>query len=194
MIRNNKRFHATVKILSIIMFLLLCIASVSAITVSGSKYSGSILPGKTDTHIMTVSIGAEEKPMDVKVEVLGFGQSLDKAYTTIDLAKDTSVYSATPFITLDNTTVHLEPGIGKDITAKISIPQNAGPGGRYALIYVHTLPVKGQSYTTAVLVPVMITISGTTPTETGSIIDLSVGEVTMRHPIKVATKFKNTGD
>jgi hypothetical protein len=194
MSRTKGRFHAGIQGILILLFLSLCIASVSAISVSGSKYIGSILPGGTDTHIMTVSIGSSEDPTDVNVEVFGFGQSMGQTYTPLDPANDVSAYSAQSFITLDNDSVHLEPGTGRVVNAKISIPENAGPGGRYALIYIHALPGKGKSFTTAVLIPVMITISGTTPTETGSITDLSVGNVTLGQPITVTTTLKNTGN
>jgi hypothetical protein len=174
--------------------LLVLPATVSAIGVSGTKYMGSITPGGTDTHTMTVSLGSEENPTDLMVEVYGFGQNMDQGYSALNPADDVNPYSARSFITLDNSSFHLEPGTAKSINAKISVPANAGPGGRYALIYIHALPGKGQSFTTAVLVPVLITITGTTPTVTGSITNLSVGEVTAGQPITVTTTLKNTGN
>jgi plastocyanin len=177
-----------------ICLLLVLPAGVSAITVSGSKYMGSIAPGGTDIHTMTVGVGSGEDPTDILVGLYGFGQSPDQSYTTINPANDTGPYSARSFITLDNSSLHLEPGVPQTINAKISVPANTGPGGRYALILIHALPSKGQTFTTAVLVPVLITISGTTPTETGSITGLSVGEVTQGQPITVTTTFTNTGN
>ena len=180
--------------LVVLCLLLVLTAGVSAISVSGSKYMDSIRPGGTDTHTMTVSIGPGEDPTDILVEVYGFGQNMDQGYAAVNPADDTSPYSARSLITLDTSSVHLEPGVAQSIHAKISVPANAGPGGRYALIYIHALAGKGKSFTTAVLVPVLITISGTTPTETGSITDLSVGEVTLGQPITVTTTLKNTGN
>lgn len=174
--------------------LLVLPASVSAISVSGSKYMDSIAPGGTDTHTMTVSVGSGEDPTDISVEVYGFGQGMDQSYSALNPLDDVSPYSARSFITLDNSSVHLEPGVAQSIYAKIAVPANAGSGGRYALIYIHALPGKGKSFTTAVLVPVLVTISGTTPTETGSITDLSVGAVTLGQPITVTTTLKNTGN
>jgi hypothetical protein len=194
MSRTKGKFHAGTLGILIIIFLLLCIASVSAISVSGTKYTGSILPGGTDTHTMTISIGSGEDPTDVNVEVYGFGQSMGQTYTPLDPANDVSPCSARSFITLDNTSVHLEPGVAQIVKAKISIPKNVGSGGLYALIYIHALPGKGKSFTTAVLIPVMITIAGTTPTEAGSITNLSVGDVAIGQPITVITTFKNTGN
>ncbi|MDD1682496.1 MAG: hypothetical protein LUO98_01560 [Methanoregula sp.] len=174
--------------------LLVLPAGVSAISVTGSKYLDSIKPGGTDTHTMTVSIGAGEDPTEIQAEVYGFGQNMDQGYSALNPADDTNPYSARSIITLDNSSLHLEPGVAQSIHAKISVPANAGPGGRYALIYIHALPGKGKSFTTAVLVPVLITIAGTTPTMTGSITDLSVGTVTVGQPITVITTLKNTGN
>jgi len=189
-------FMGISRIIGLVALCLLLVlpAGVSAISVSGSKYMDSIKPGGTDTHTMTMSVGPGEDPTDILVEVYGFGQNMDLGYLALNPADDTSPYSARSFITLDNSSVHLEPGIAKTINAKISVPANAGPGGRYALIYIHALPGKGKSFTTAVLVPVLVTIGGTTPTVTGSITDLSVGEVTLGQPITVTTTLKNTGN
>lgn len=173
---------------------MLSVASVSAISVSGAKFLGNISPGETVVHQMTIGIGPDEDPTDVLLEVMGFGQSLDKGYATIDPVNDVSPYSARTFITLDNTSVHLEPGSKQVINANISLPANVGAGGRYAIIYIHALPGKGKSFTTAVIVPVLITISGTTLTETGSITGVNVGDVTIGQPITVTTTLKNTGN
>ena len=103
-------------------------------------------------------------------------------------------YSARSFITLDNSTIHLKPGTKQSVTATINLPQNVGAGGRYAIIYIHSLPGAGSSLSTAVVVPVFITVAGTTPTETGSILQVDTGTVTIGQPITITTTFKNTGN
>jgi hypothetical protein len=179
---------------ALVIILFLSVVPVSAISVSGAKYMGNISPGGTAVHTMTVGIGPAEDPTDVMVEVVGFGQSMDKGYTTLDPANDLSPYSARPFITLDKSSVHIEPGTTQTINANISLPKNIGDGGRYAIIYIHALPGKGKSFTTAVTVPVLITDSGTALFETGSITKLDVGDVTIGQPITITTNLKNTGN
>lgn len=176
------------------VLLLVLPATVAAIGVTGSKYMASIRPGDTDTHSMTVSIGKDEDPTDILLEVYGFGQEPDQGYTVVTPPDDASPFSARSFITLDTSSVHLEPGTSKTVNAKIAVPANTGAGGRYALIYIHALPGKGKSFTTAVMVPVLVTIAGTTPAEAGSITSLSVGEVTVGEPITVTTLLRNTGN
>ncbi|PKL68315.1 MAG: hypothetical protein CVV30_10340 [Methanomicrobiales archaeon HGW-Methanomicrobiales-1] len=146
---------------------------------------------------MTIGIGQNENPTDVSVEVMGLGQDLDQTYTTIDPRSDTTPYSARTFISLDKTLIHLKPGIPEKVTATITLPKDVGSGGRYASIYIYAVPAQGQigqTMTTAAIVPVAITISGTTPTITGSITSVDVGEVVVGQPISVTTSFKNTGN
>ena len=191
--RNFRNESRMIGIIALCLLLVLP-AAVSAIGVTGSKYVGSIQPGGTDIHNMTVTIGANDNPTDVLVEVYGFGQNIGQGYAAVTQANDVSPYSARSFIKLSTSSFHLEPGAAQNVDATISVPANTGPGGRYALIYIHAKPSKGASFTTAVLVPVLITIAGTPPTVTGSITNLSVGEVTVGQPITVTTTLKNTGN
>jgi len=181
-------------IAAFLLLLAVCIAPAAAIGVTGAKYLGSIPPGGTDTHQMDINIGAGEDPTDIVVEVKGFGQTLDASYTSLDPASDVSPYSARSFITLDRASLHLEPGSEQTVTATIKLPQDVGQGGRYAIIYVHALPGKGKAFTTAVNVPVFITVAGTTLTETGSILQVATGDLAIGLPIAITTTFKNTGN
>jgi hypothetical protein len=190
----QRSFTMTIVIPALLILMLGCSAPVSAISVSGAKYMNSIPPGGTDIQKMTVGIGADDDPTDVMVEVLGFGQTRDLVYTTLTPVNDLSPYSARKFISLDTNTIHLEPGAKKEVTAKITLPKDVGAGGRYAIIYIHALPGKGKSFTTAVNVPVLVTVSGSSPTEAGSITHLDVGNVTIGQPISIITSFKNTGN
>ena len=191
---RQQSWSTRIAISVIIILLLLCMAPAAAIGVLGAKYMGSISPGGTDTHVVTINVGADETATDVMVEVAGFGQTANGIYMPLDPGNDVSPYSARSFITLDNSTIHLVPGTQQSVTAKINLPQNSGPGGRYAIIYVHSLPGKGASLATAVVVPVFITVAGTTPTETGSILQVDTGTVTIGQPITITTTFKNTGN
>ena len=179
---------------AVIILVLLCIAPAAAIGVLGAKYTGSIPPDGTDTHLLTIDVGADEQATDIMVEVAGFGQTPGGVYIPLDPANDVSTYSARSFITLNSSKIHLEPGTKKSLAATIHLPKNTGDGGRYAIIYVHSLPGAGASLATAVVVPVFITVAGTKPAETGSIIQVAAGTVTIGQPITITTTFKNTGN
>jgi hypothetical protein len=92
--------------------------------------------------------------------------------------------------------VHLDPGSKQVVTATISVPSNAGAGGRYAIINIHTKPVGGGavSLVTAINVPVMVTLKGTQMSETGDISGVTVGEIVQGKPVTVTTNFVNTGN
>ena len=191
---QQQSWSIKIEISAVLILMLLCMAPASAIGVLGAKYMESIAPGGTDIHVVTIDVGPNEKATDIMVEVAGFGQTLGGVYIPLDQAQDVSLYSARSFITLDNTTVHLIPGTKQSVKATINLPKDAGPGGRYAIIYVHALPGAGSSLATAVVVPVLITVAGTTPTESGSIGQIDTGTITIGQPITITTTFKNTGN
>ena len=191
----QKSPKTAVRILAYLLLIGLCfILPASAISVTGAKYMGSIAPGQSDSQLITVSTGPDENPTDVEVDVLGFGQGMDQNYFPLSPADDISPYSGRMFITLSNSTLHLQPGVSQPVKATITLPQNVGSGGRYAIIYVHALPNSGVFITTGVIIPVLVTISGTQPMESGSILSVDTGTISVGQPITIKTTFKNTGN
>lgn len=177
----------------VLLLFMICITPVAAIGVTGAKYMGTIPAGGTDVHDMSVSLGAGEESADVTVEVMGFGQTPGAVYIPLDSSKDTSPYTARSFITLDRSMLHLEPGTDATVKATITLPASVGDGGRYAIITVHAIPGQGKAFSTAVNVPVFITVANTTLTEAGTILQVDTGGVTVGQPIGITTTMKNTG-
>jgi P pilus assembly chaperone PapD len=182
--------------IGIIIFLILCPLPVMAIKVGGSIYSGNIAPGSTTVHTMTISTNPGDAPMDLTVDVLGLGQSLQQSNTGLSPEKDTSPYSARTFITVSPQTFHLDPGKSQEVKATITVPQNAGDGGRYAIISIHNAPTGTGStlIVTGISVPVVITLTGTATNMKGAITDVAVADVIPGQPIKITTSLKNTGN
>jgi hypothetical protein len=83
-----------------------------------------------------------------------------------------------------------------EFNAVMKVPAGEGDGGRYAVILIHPATTVGAqaSFATAVLVPVMLTIEGSTLIETGQITGVTVGEVIAGKPIVVSTTLQNTGN
>jgi hypothetical protein len=179
-----------------IIFLILCPLPVTAIKVGGSIYTGSIAPGSTAVHTMTISTNPGDSPMDLAVDVLGLGQSLQHSNSGLSPEKDTSPYSARTFITVNPKTFHLDPGASQVVTATIAVPQNVGEGGRYAIITIHNAPTGTGStlIVTAISVPMVITLTGTAKTMKGTITNVAVADVIPGQPIKITTSLKNTGN
>ena len=191
---NEPNRHTMALTVTIISLVLLLVLPASGISISGAKYAGSIQPGTTAVHTMTIGIKSSDAPTDMTLSVMGFGQSMDRSYNTLDPENDVSPYTARPYITLDKTTIHIEPGTTQTVNALISLPANIGAGGRYAIIHVQAIPPAGQLYSSAIDVPVMITIGGTTPTLSGSITGVDAGTPIQGIPVTVTTTFTNTGN
>lgn len=169
----------------------------AALKVDGAKIMMDVKPGTTYVFPMALSIKADDAASDYQVEVTGFGQSIDGGfYSPLTAAEDTSICSGRTFIKMDFPVIHLEPGQRKAFNATISVPADVGDGGRYAIIHIHPANTgTGQtSVATAVTVPVLLTVSGSKITETGSITDVSIGDIVAGKPITVSTTLKNTGN
>jgi len=191
------RGNAWLVVLFLVVGLLLLVAPVYAgLTVAGSKFLGTAKPGETVTHVMEVMSQSDVPPMDIEVEVLGFGQEMNRAYVTLDPSMDRSSYTARPFIILDKTSFHLDPGKRQMVNAEIRVPSNAGSGGRYAIIRIHqVVSASGRTvFVTAVNVPVLLTISASGVTLRGEITDISAQPIVTGQPLVISTTLKNIGN
>jgi len=196
-VKSVSGFHALFLIaIGCIVFLVLCPLPASAIKVSGSIYTASLPPGSTGVHTMIISTSPSDPPMNLTVDLLGFGQTPQQSNTGVPPEKDTSPYSARSFITVSEKSFHLEPGASKTVTATLKVPQNVGDGARYAMITFRNEPIGNGStaIVTAISVPVVITIANTPKILTGSITNVTVADVVPGQPITVTTMLKNTGN
>jgi hypothetical protein len=183
------------------VMLTLALLAVPASANPGLRVSGAIvradaIPGTSYTHTMTIGTREDDPPMDIAVDVMGLGQSLEGACQALEAAEDTSTYSARSFITLDKSSFHLEPGDSQEVVATINIPGDVGAGGRYAVIYIHTQPTgEGQvGIISAINVPVYLTIKDSQLIHTGKIIELPTKEAVSGEPVEILTMFQNTGN
>jgi P pilus assembly chaperone PapD len=179
-----------------LIFLVLCSLPAAGMKVMGTKYTGSIAPGSSAVHVMTVSTNTGDPPMDLRVDVLGLGQSPQQSSLGLAPEKDISPYSARTFINISPKTFHLEPGGSQEVIATITVPNNVGNGGRYAMITIRNAPVGTGStaIVTSISVPVLVTIDGTAATMTGTITNVTVADVVPGQPIRITTALKNTGN
>jgi hypothetical protein len=166
------------------------------LTVSNALILTDVTPGQTLTHTMTVAIAGGDPAIDMSVQVTGVGQSLQGDYELLDAARDTGQFSARTFVSVDNSSLHLEPGSSQSVTATVQVPQDVGSGGRYAIINIATKPAPGTGVgiITAANVPVFLTIKGSQVIETGKITGLSTATITAGQPISILTNFQNTGN
>jgi hypothetical protein len=180
--------------------LLLFIASPASaspgLKVDNAAIVANISPGQKITQKITVSIADDDPATDIAVCVSGVAQNISGGFQLLSASWDNGSYSARTFVTVDKSSFHLEPGGSQDITATIQMPQDVGNGGRYAIIEISAQPVPGSGVgiITAIDVPVYLTIENSQLIHTGSITDISTGNITSGQPVAIFTDFQNTGN
>ena len=195
----NKTMNRTAPLLILVLLVagLAAVAPATALKVSGARIALDITPGQTVTSPIGISIGTDEAEADYAIDVLGFGQSDDGSYTGLAASADTSAYTARPYITVDKPTVHLKPGERADVTATIAIPAGTQNGGRYAIIMVHpAAAASGQqtAFATAVAIPVLLTITGSTIDTRGDITGIATSTIEIGKPFTMTATLVNSGN
>ena len=165
-------------------------------TVSNAGILATVSPGQTLTQQMTVSIASADPAADISVQVYGMTQTPSGGYQLLNASQDTGAFSSRTFVSVDNSSFHLEPGASHVLTVTVSVPQDVGVGGRYAMIHIATQPVSqgGVAMITAVDVPVYLTIQGSQLAYTGNITAITVGGVVSGQAVNISTTFQNTGN
>jgi hypothetical protein len=186
-----------VQILIAIALLLLTSGLGSAgLGVGGAKLVEDIAPGDNINHVMKVQTRSSDQPMDILVDILGYGQRADGSFNILNASDDTSPYTARPFLSASPTSFHLNPGDSQEVKLVGNIPKDAGSGGRYALVKISNNPTGNGTVTigVAVVVPVMLTILGSEILNRGEIEDLTVEKPVASAQQKLSIRFKNTGN
>jgi hypothetical protein len=140
----------------------------AGVTVYNGKIEETVSPGQTYTYTMTVQNSADS-PADFGVEIDGYGTSANQDFVMLSPADDTSPESARAMLTVAPAAFHLEANATQDLTVTATIPPGTGAGGRYAIIFIHTIAASGQQVATvsAVAARVCLTVTGyTTDTTT----------------------------
>ena len=147
-------------------------------------------------HKMTVAIRQSDPAADVRIDVMGWGQSLDGVASELRAPDDTSPYSAREYITIEPQSFHLEPGDSREVSATIDVPQDSDAGGRYAIINVHTLPTgEGQiGVSSAINGLVLLTVKDSQLVHQCGITELATSEAVSGQPVDIFTTLQNTGN
>jgi hypothetical protein len=164
--------------------------------VSGAIIEKDVKPGETFVHDMTVCSDHSGPPMDIAVDVMGLNQSLEGDNMELDENEDIGPYSACAFMKVNPSKFHLEPGEIQSVIVEGKIPEDAKPGGRYAMINIHSLPVGNGTVgiVVAIEVPVRLVISGPGLIKTGSIEELKLERPISAKQQDVSVTFKNKGN
>jgi hypothetical protein len=186
-----------------IMILTISLIPVSVSANPGMKVAnGAIIatvsPGQVLTQTMIVSIEDADPPTDITVKIDGIAQSASGGYLLLDAAQDTSQDTARTFVTVDKSSFHLDSAKSQSITVTITVPQNVGDGGYFAMINIASAPILTSGSNVAIVpsinVPVYLTIKDSRLTQTGKIMGVSTGDITNGQPVDITTTFQNTGN
>ena len=167
----------------------------AGLKVVGAKIEAEVTPSSEATYNIQV-IDNSDDPMDIGIEVRGYGFSADGIIQVLEPDADDSPYSAREYLSLSMDSFHLEPGDSQNVTVTARIPAEVGDGGRYAIVFIHTVPAGGSGFAvvTAVAVPVRLTISGSKLTSDSEITEVSLSEIAPQEPLEVTVALTNNGN
>lgn len=197
---HSRRWALTAGLVFVLCHILLLPSLASAnpgLRVDGAIVMIPVDPGVTYDHTLYISSGPGDPTLEIDIGAYGFGRSLDGAFTSLSPEEVDSPYSARGFVSqIDRPAFQLQPGAEEKVTLSIEMPDNAGPGGRYAIIGIRArrLDEGGLGTVAVVQVPVLLTVSRTELVHTGRINSLVVGNIAAGQPVTVSTVVANTGN
>ena len=167
----------------------------AGLKVVGAKIEAQVSPGSETTYNIQV-VDNTDSPMNIAIAVKGFGLSAEGTLQVLEPDEDISPYSAREFLTVSPDSFHLEPGESQDVTVTARIPADVGDGGRYAIVFIHTVPAPGGSFAvvTAIAVPVLFTIKGSTLTRDSDVTEVRLGEIATGEPLEATVTIFNKGN
>ena len=162
--------------------------------IDGVTFIKEVSPGQELVHNITVSNDVNASTLNMTAEVYGFARNLGGVNIALSPENDTGTYTARPFLSVEPKSFQLGPGERKTLHLTGTVPEDIGPGGKYALVVINTEPkiTNGISISTAIQADVMLFVKGTEPIQTGEITDLSASK--SDEGVTVNLICKNTGN
>jgi len=182
-------------LLALTLILALAQPALAGLKVVGAKIEAEVTPGSEATYNIQV-VDNTDAPMNIAIAVKGYGMTAEGTLKVLEPEEDNSPYSARQFLTVSPDSFHLEPGESQDVTVTARIPADVGDGGRYAIVFIHTVPPAGGSFAvvTAIAVPVLLTIKGSMLTTDSEVTEVSLGEVVSEEPLEATVTVTNKGN
>ncbi len=178
-------------LVTIYMVLLGAIPVFAGVRVSPVSMEGEVSIGRNKLPSISVTNTDTESVISVSAQVKGFGQN--ESGTTISIDNDTSPCTATSMISLSPEEFNLKPGETKKIDITAIVPSDA-TGGKYATIVIGQKPEAGTSILGQVAVTVVLSVSGTSQTNAGQIMNVGVIGNKSDGFLDFSTTVRNQGD
>jgi hypothetical protein len=152
--------------------------ALAGLSVKGAVFEAKVSPGMQISHEMNVSLNASDVPMDLRVDVFGFGMSPAGVIFEVNPENDTGPLTARPFLHISPTNFHLDPGESRKITLTGRIPDSISDGCRYALIGISSSPIGKESFALifALNIPILLCTNATGIIKSGKITDLKLNK------------------
>jgi hypothetical protein len=195
--RENDKMNPKVAKFAFAAFLvlLMLVPPSVGLGIGGAIFIEDVSPGQKLVHEITVSNDENISIQNMTAEVYGFERSLDGVNVEIPLENDTGSFTARPFLSVEPKILDLGPGERKTLLLTGTVPEDVGPGGKYALVIIKTAPKvnSGISISTAIQVVVLLTIKDSKLIRTGNISGLTASKAD-NESVAVAITFENTGN
>jgi len=167
----------------------------AGLRVAGSPVYANITPGESGSGVITVTNTDAERSIDVAVDVRGLGNYLSGAINILQADADLSPYTGRGYVSASPSSFSLEPGQSQAVTVTVDLPGDVGDGGRYAVVFIHTVAAgSGVSISAAVASQVYITVKDSNLTFTGEITALEMAPPQSQQPFSVSATVQNTGN
>lgn len=184
-------------ILSVLIAPLLFVVPAHALTIAPTIYEVSAKPGDSANRIITIT-NSSTSPTKLHLEVLDASAGSEETgfakYT-----KATSESTLANWITSSESEISLNTGESKRIPIFVSVPQNAEPGGHFALVsFVTTAEAgaSGASITGGVGTNIALDVAGSV-LEKGDIVSFTTADGKTNYdklPIGFVTRINNGGN
>ena len=161
---------------------------------SGPGRAPEVLRG--DSYKQGVVVIAGDQEAEVLIEVLGYRQDIENGVVPIAPSEDAGPHSGREFISPGQTSIHLDAGQTKELQLHISVPQDVGDGGRYALLRFSTR-AGGEGavgVVSAIVLPFRFTIKGSQLVHAGKIAALEIPTPENGKPLRAIIDYENTGN
>jgi hypothetical protein len=192
--------RSVLRMLELLSLFAIIVQPSHALAVEGVIFDAEVAPGDKIAHEMTVSLGEDESPVDLAVEIDDWGQSEDGVNLPMQSRASPGPYSARGFLTAEPHRFHIEQGGTEKVMLKGIVPKDVGSGGRYALINIYSLPGKVKEdaensvgISVAVSALARLTIAGTDQVRRGEIEDANMSGISRKHQ-NLSILFQNTGN
>ena len=161
---------------------------------SGPGRAPEVLPG--DSYKQGVVVTAGDQEADVFIEVLGYRQDAENGVVPIAPSEDAGPLSARAFMSPENTSIHLDPRETREVQLQVSVPQDVGDGGRYALLRFSTRAgAEGAvGVVSAIVLPFRFTIHGSQLVHSGRIASVDIPTPESGKPLRALINYENTGN